>query len=161
MAMTEKTFEYRERNNIVRKDFAQLLLQLRHTGKVSEDGNWAIGNSNDNETGPKSSKTKQSTPGLTIEECAAQSFLFYLAGFDTSASALAYSLYELVRNPPLLKKLQCEIDETLSRHGDEITYDAIQEMKYMEMVICGACIFGSMLTMMTIMCFDVGCNIKS
>lgn len=126
--MTKETFEHREKNNVIRKDFIQLLMQLRNAGKVSEDGDWAVRKSDSLADGIKS---------LTINECAAQSYLFYLAGFDTSSSAFAYCLYELVRNPELMQKVQQEIDETLSRHNNEVTYDAIQEMKFLELCILG------------------------
>lgn len=130
--MTRKTFEHRQRNAVVRKDFAQLLLQLHQAGELAADGDWNV--RGDTAT---TSTTPTELPRMSIDECAAQSYLFYLAGFDTSSSALCYTLYELVRNPTLLKRLQREIDETLERHGGIITYDAIQEMQYMEWCICG------------------------
>lgn len=106
----------------------QLLMQLRNAGKVNEDGDWDI---------RKSDALVNNKNALTINECAAQMYLFYLAGFDTSSSALTYALYELVRNPDLMQKLQREIDDTLSRHNNEITYDAINEMKFLELCILG------------------------
>jgi hypothetical protein len=38
--ITKNTIEHRETNGVSRKDFMQLLLQLRNTGKVGEDGDW-------------------------------------------------------------------------------------------------------------------------
>lgn len=123
--------KHREQNHIVRKDFMQLLLQLRNsdTGAVGADGDWHI------------RQTQSGAPkSLTLNDCAAQTFLFYTAGFDTSSSALTYALYELCRNPECMRKLQCEIDEVLDgRHGGEITYDALAEMKYLELCILGKC----------------------
>lgn len=126
--LTTETFEHREKHNVIRKDFIQLLMQLRNNGKVSEDGDWTI---------RKSDSRSESFKSLTINECAAQSYLFYLAGFETSSSAFTYCLYELVRNPELMRKLQQEIDQTLKKHNNEVTYDAIQEMKFLEMCILG------------------------
>lgn len=104
----------------------QLLLQLRNSGQVSADGDWKL------------QQTAADVPkSLSLDDCAAQTFLFYTAGFDTSSSALTYCLYELVRNPLVMRKLQLEIDETLARHGGEITYDAIHEMHYLELCILG------------------------
>lgn len=123
--ITRATFEYRERNKVVRKDFMQLLLQLRNAGKVGNDGDWNVNNSTN------------AAKSLTIEECAAQTFLFYVAGYDTSSSALTYALYELARNQPLLRRVQAEIDECLERHNQELTYDCIQEMKLLEWCILG------------------------
>lgn len=124
VSLVTDTFNYREKNNIIRKDFMQMLMQLRNAGKVSEDGDWTV-------------KKSEGSVSLSINDCAAQSYLFYLAGFDTSSSALTYCLYELVRNPELLLKVQQEIDETLSRHNNEVTYEAIQDMKYLELCILG------------------------
>lgn len=68
ISLTEKTLELREKNNIVRKDFFQLLVQLRNTGTVQLDDEWQTVIANNN------SKI------LTLNEMAAQSFLFYVAG---------------------------------------------------------------------------------
>lgn len=40
MKIVQETIDYREQNNIQRKDFMQLLLQLRNTGEVKADGDW-------------------------------------------------------------------------------------------------------------------------
>lgn len=44
--LVKDTMEYREQNNVMRKDFMQLLLQLRNTGEVKEDGDWTTGSAN-------------------------------------------------------------------------------------------------------------------
>lgn len=40
MDLVQTAIDYREKNQIVRKDLLQLLIQLRNTGQVAEDGNW-------------------------------------------------------------------------------------------------------------------------
>lgn len=35
--LVRRTVEYREKNNVIRKDMLQLLLQLRNTGKINDD----------------------------------------------------------------------------------------------------------------------------
>lgn len=121
------TMEYREKNNVSRKDFIQLLMELRKTGKVNDD--------------EESDVTEQSKDNpkefMTIEQCAAQVALFYLAGFDTTASAVAYTLYELSRNPDLMRCLHEEIDEVLERHNNEISYESINEMTFLENCVLG------------------------
>ncbi|XP_055326008.1 probable cytochrome P450 6d4, partial [Sitodiplosis mosellana] len=72
---------------------------------------------------------------LTIEQCAAQVGLFYLAGFDTTASAVAYTLFELSRKPELQKRLQDEIDSVLAKHDNAITYESINDMPLLEMCV--------------------------
>ena len=48
---------------------------------------------------------------LSDEEIVANSILFLLAGFETTANALAYTSYLLALNPEKQEKLQTEIDE--------------------------------------------------
>ncbi len=59
--------EYREKNNISRKDFFQMLIQLRNTGKIEDDsGDWHT----------KSSTVNEKT--LSLEQMAAQAFFFFI-----------------------------------------------------------------------------------
>lgn len=74
-SLVKSTLEMREKNNIVRKDFFQLLLQLRNTGNVQLDDKWETVITADN-SGKK----------LTLSEMTAQSLLFYLGKY------LLYSL---------------------------------------------------------------------
>lgn len=130
VGIVKNTMEYREQNNVSRKDFIQLLIELRKTGKVSNDDSFE---SNPNGT----TKIESTVTSLTLEQCAAQVALFYLAGFDTTASAVAYKLFELSRKPKLQKRLQDEIDSVLAKHNDEITYESINEMPFLEMCVKG------------------------
>lgn len=40
MEIVKQTVQYREKNNVVRKDLMQLLIQLRNNGSAEQDGNW-------------------------------------------------------------------------------------------------------------------------
>lgn len=112
--------KYREENNVTRKDFFQLLIQLRNTGTVRLDGDWDTTYSNKDE--------KQ----LTVDEVAAQVFVFVMAGFETTSSAMGFCLYELAKKPECQRKLQKEIDDVLAKHNGEITFEAIQDMTYLD-----------------------------
>ena len=48
---------------------------------------------------------------LSDEEIVANSILFLLAGFETTANALSFVSYLLALNPEIQEKLQAEIDE--------------------------------------------------
>lgn len=116
--------EYREKNNVSRKDFMQLLLQLRNTGQIQDDGDWDI---------RKDSVNAIKT--MSIEQCAGQAFVFYIAGSETSAANISFCLHELSQNPPIMKRVQDEIDATLDRHNGELSYDCLNDMHYLEMCI--------------------------
>nr|QZM07467.1 cytochrome P450 monooxygenase CYP345F10 [Lasioderma serricorne] len=58
---------------------------------------------------------------------------FFTAGYETTGSLIAFTLYELCMNPDVQTKLRKEILEKIEKHGN-ITYEAIQDMKYLNMV---------------------------
>lgn len=125
-SVVRQNLEYREKNNVVRKDFFQLLVQLRNTGNVELDDKWSteiVHNEKDKK--------------LSIEEIAAQAFIFYGAGFETSSTTASYCLYELAKNQKCQQKAQEEIDRVLQKNGGAITYESISEMTYIEYCIDG------------------------
>lgn len=113
--MVKDTVNYREETKFKRDDFMQLLIELKNNEEMSKyDGR-----------------------SLTIEELTAQAFVFFVAGFETSSTTMAFCLYELAANPEVQEKLREEVRSVLEKHGGEITYDAIQDMKYMNQVLDG------------------------
>lgn len=68
---------------------------------------------------------------------AAQAFVFYIAGFETSSSTMSFCLFELAKNPQVQRKVQEEIDQISEKYNNEITYESMSEMKYLEACIDG------------------------
>ena len=62
---------------------------------------------------------------------------FLIAGLETTGSTIAYALYELALNPEIQNRLRTEIMQVLNKHNGELTYDGIQEMAYLYMVVSG------------------------
>lgn len=126
-SVVKENLEYREKNNIVRKDFFQLLMQLRNSGTISQsDDDWKTQTD-------QSSKQKH----LTLNEMTAQSFIFFTAGFETTSTTISFCLYELSRASEIQRKVHDEIDSVLSKYDGKLTYDAMNEMKYLECCIDG------------------------
>lgn len=69
---------------------------------------------------------------MSVELIAAQLFLFYVAGFETSASTTAFTLYELAQQPKLLKKAEEDVQNALEKHG-ALTYDSLKDMKFLDL----------------------------
>ncbi|EDW32574.1 GL10369 [Drosophila persimilis] len=116
----KNTVDYRMKNGIKRNDFLDELIELRA----------------ENQEAAKQGKVINLSNGLTIEQMAAQAFVFFLAGFETSSSTMAYCLYELAQHPDIQRRVREEIDAVLKNvEGGEITYDALAEMNYLEKVL--------------------------
>ncbi|CAG2064230.1 unnamed protein product, partial [Timema podura] len=72
---------------------------------------------------------------MTDDMITGNCFVFFMAGFDTSATTMSFALYELAVNPDIQERLSAEIDEVLQKHKGKITYDAIHEMRYLDKVV--------------------------
>ncbi|KAH8290104.1 hypothetical protein KR044_012428 [Drosophila immigrans] len=127
----QRTIEFREQHNVVRRDLLQLLIRLRNTGKIGEDDDevWDIETAQDD------------LKAMSIDKIAAQAFLFYIAGSETTAATSAFTLYELSMYPQLLKEAREELDAVMARHqlkrGDKFTYEAVQDLKFLDLCIMG------------------------
>lgn len=114
------TIEYREKENITRNDFLQLLIQLKNSGNLDDT-------------------SKNAAPGnaLTMDEAAAQAFIFFLAGFETTSTTISFALFEMTLNPVIQRRAREEIAKVLDKHEGNFTYEAVMEMEYLETVILG------------------------
>ncbi|XP_053608539.1 cytochrome P450 6B6-like [Plodia interpunctella] len=106
-----------------RNDFIDLMLECKKKGKM-------IGDSIENFD--KSGTPKEAKVDLDDVIMAAQVFVFFAAGFETSSSATSYTLHLLAYHPEIQKKVQKEIDTVLAKYDDKLCYDAIKEMTYLE-----------------------------
>ncbi|XP_049988874.1 cytochrome P450 3A2 isoform X3 [Alexandromys fortis] len=71
---------------------------------------------------------------LSDMEIMAQSIIFIFAGYETTSSTLAFTLYLLATHPDIQKKLQEEIDVALPNKTPP-GYDKVMEMEYLDMVL--------------------------
>lgn len=129
------TIKYREENNIKRKDFLQMMIDLKNSrieekyiGKIYlnyliNDLSWSSISGDGTE--------------LTINEMIAQCFVFFNAGFDTTSSAISFCLFELARNQHIQEKVRTEMFEVLHKCNNRIDYEAVKELKYLEQVLNG------------------------
>ncbi|CAG9865478.1 unnamed protein product [Phyllotreta striolata] len=105
--LVEKTLVYRKKNDVYRPDLLQLLNELMETTANTDDP-------------------------FTWKELVAQCFMFFFAGFDTSATTMAFALYELSRNPEIQAKVRQEIEDLTK---GELTYECLGELKYLQQCI--------------------------
>lgn len=66
----------------------------------------------------------------------AQCFVFFVAGFESVASTLSFVAHELAINQSVQQRLFDEIYEAhTSLAGEPMTYDRLQQLKYLDMVL--------------------------
>lgn len=75
---------------------------------------------------------------FTDDVLASNAFVFFAAGFETTASTMSYCLYELALNPDIQVELREQIKQNMLNTNDgKLTYDIIKDMKYLDMVLNG------------------------
>lgn len=74
---------------------------------------------------------------LSDDAITAQSFIFFLAGFDAQANSMCHMAYEIAINGDVQKRLQEEIDEVSEKCQGTLTYEVLMAMRYMDMVVSG------------------------
>ncbi|KAL0124310.1 hypothetical protein PUN28_006273 [Cardiocondyla obscurior] len=105
-----ETIDYRETNNVIRNDFIDMLRELKkHPDKLGDIE-------------------------LTDHLLAAQAFVFFVAGFETSSTTMSNALYELALNQKVQDNLREEIDEAYVKYNGDLKYENIKKMNYLDKV---------------------------
>lgn len=107
---------------------------LKHESKADESSGFATVEESDIGKSQKSRSVE-----LTDEVIAAQAMIFFFAGFETSSTVMSFMSLELAINTDVQQRLLEEIDEVYKQYGDNVSYDAIMKMQYLDQVISGKC----------------------
>ncbi|KPJ04479.1 Cytochrome P450 6B1 [Papilio xuthus] len=118
--LVEQVIKQRGGRPTDRKDFMDLILELRQQRTI--------------EGRKRFENEKQASLELTDSIIAAQAFIFYGAGYESSASTMAFLMYEMAKNPDVQDKLIKHIDDVLKRNNGEVSYECLNEMKYLHQV---------------------------
>ncbi|XP_014227581.1 cytochrome P450 9e2-like [Trichogramma pretiosum] len=73
-------------------------------------------------------------PKLDALDITAQAFVFFLGGFETVSSHMCLMAHEIAINPDVQDKIMREIETTLNKNSEKVTYDAIVQMPYLDAV---------------------------
>ncbi|GBM05294.1 Cytochrome P450 3A11 [Araneus ventricosus] len=138
--LTLQMMEQRRETGQTRNDFLQLLMDTAK--EVAQEQKWEVANDRDDITSNygQDESTHQVAKNvvnknLSLDELVGQCVIFFLAGYDTTASTLSYASYLLALHPEIQSKAYEEIHEVLQKYKGELTYEALQEMKYLDNVI--------------------------
>ncbi|CAD7079483.1 unnamed protein product [Hermetia illucens] len=121
MDIVRETVDYREKNNIRRNDFMDLLIQLKNHARIEGEDHESI--------------DSKIIDKLTFKELVAQAFIFFLGGFETSSSTLTLTLYELAKHQDIQDKCRAEVNHVLEKYNGKLSYEAMNEMHYVEQTI--------------------------
>lgn len=116
--IVKSVIEYRETNNVYRRDIFQYLLQLKDSGSNKHD-----------EVVVKNHK-------MTLNQITTQCFTLLSGGYDTSSVLINFVLLELAMNLDIQQRLRDNIQEILKKY-EEFTYEAVNEMYYLDWIING------------------------
>ncbi|CAL1686503.1 unnamed protein product [Lasius platythorax] len=108
--LVETTIKTRDEKGIVRPDMLQLMMDSR--GKEGKE--------------------------LSIEDMVSQAFLFFFAGFGSTAMSMCFAAHEIAVNQEIQKKLQNEIDQVLEESNGQAPYEMIHNMEYLDAVVSEA-----------------------
>lgn len=72
---------------------------------------------------------------LHQDEVGTNIFLFMVAGYETTSTALASSTYILATKPDIQDKLRTEIDEQQWNEDNQVNYDIVMNMNYMDLFV--------------------------
>jgi len=73
---------------------------------------------------------KEGRRELDIDDMPAQTFIFFLGGFETSSTAMCFAVHKIAANPEIQMKLQQEIDKILDESNGEVSYEVINRLEY-------------------------------
>ncbi|XP_063825174.1 probable cytochrome P450 9f2 isoform X2 [Ostrinia nubilalis] len=126
-----KTMEDREKNKIERPDMIQLLMEANkgtlkptQTHEENDVGFAAV---------EEVLKTEGDVRKWSLDDLVGQVFIFFTAGFETSASTLVMCIHELALNPKAQDKLHEEVLQF--SQTKKLTYENIPAMKYLDCVL--------------------------
>ncbi|KAG8184910.1 hypothetical protein JTE90_017765 [Oedothorax gibbosus] len=135
--VTLQIMEERKRTGQTRNDFLQLLMDTaKEVSDAQKKDLQEKGASNYEDIDINSHILKNVTSkNLSLDELVAQCVIFFIAGYDTTASTLSFSSYLLAVNPDIQDIVRQEVDQAVLEANGELTYEAIQRMKYLDNVI--------------------------
>lgn len=110
-------------NNMYPRDFLALLLEAN------------IGENEHHDEKAQPPKLQDAKKGLGLDSLIAQAVLFLAAGYESTSILLCFAVYQLAVDPEIQEKLAAEVEEVTSKHDGKITYEAVAEMTYLDMVV--------------------------
>ncbi|XP_066904869.1 probable cytochrome P450 6a14 [Halyomorpha halys] len=118
--------ETRRKTGLKRRDFVQLLLQLKEKEVVEIDTNDVDQDEQENNQNNEVEKIE-----ITDRLLMAQSFVFFVAGFETTSRTLHFLIYQLAHHPEIQERARQEVLSIKEKHA-QFSYDALKHMTFLD-----------------------------
>ncbi|CAH0595500.1 unnamed protein product [Chrysodeixis includens] len=118
-------FESRNHKPSPRNDFVDLVLTFKNDAYLVGD---SISNS---KTGKNDKVQLKVDDDLLVAQC----IMFFAAGFETSATTISFTLYELAKNQEAQNRVIEEIDAYCKRMNNKLVYECINELPYLDAAV--------------------------
>ncbi|CAG2178626.1 unnamed protein product [Oppiella nova] len=121
-------------------DFIQLLMDVEKDGDITRDeadiheSHHVNEGEEELESEKKALNVNLVNKQLTEYEILAQAIVFFLAGYETTATTLTFCTYELALNQDIQDKLYEEINSAVDSNG-EISYEELARLPYLDAVL--------------------------
>ena len=127
-----KTLKQRRETQIRRNDLIDMMMDAIRGDIVDE--------ANEMDQFEKDAKLKTDSsyykPNTLLEiDIVATAIVILVAGYDTTGSLLSFACYELAKNPDIQARLRQEAEEVLNGIEDELKYEDLQKMTYLDQVL--------------------------
>jgi cytochrome P450 len=135
LKISDKIINERRKNPFGgQKDFLQLMLEAKSSHVLSNDNLTVSSNMNNDFMNDTETNEISKISGMTNDEIAANAFIFFNAGFETTSSALAFVMHNLVNYEHIQQQLRDEVRNLLESDG-VLDYNTVTKLKLMESVI--------------------------
>ncbi|CAB3380244.1 Hypothetical predicted protein [Cloeon dipterum] len=132
--LLKEMMDSRKKTGQTRKDFLQLMVELKEKGSVTSD------NAEDEKESKKLSGFEDSQPtqgkfDFSDVDIYAQAFAFFVAGFENSSTQISLACLELAVESELQHRAHAEIDQVLKEHDGKLTAESLKKMVYLESIV--------------------------
>ncbi|XP_071830914.1 cytochrome P450 3A24-like [Apostichopus japonicus] len=127
LGVIAKALELREKGEVKRMDILQLMADAHHLDSSKEDQTTEDPLVHEG----TASGSSQRKAALTTEEIMANAYVFFLAGYETTNTALCLTSYLLATHPEKQDKLFEEVKKFAPRRED-VTYKVLSQMEYLD-----------------------------
>ncbi|CAG2106370.1 unnamed protein product, partial [Medioppia subpectinata] len=141
MDSTRRLIHERQKSGHKSNDFLQLLCESEKDSEEDIKDELDVNESHHINEGSEELAVERKTLSinvvnkrLTEDEILAQALVFFLAGFETTATTLTFLTYELAINPHIQDSLYAEICAAVDANGD-ISYEELARLPYLDSVL--------------------------